>query len=174
MSEVVINEFLTYIDFCQNKANDEALQRTVLGYHICCAKKTLIQRFHIYLESCPLIAERRNSSARSAHEAEEDDVCGIFDLLDTLQVLNNCTFVAANLDNLPKFGREELNIAAVVDRQVHVEATVKDMSVAISQLMSHRDSGSVDAGETSKQLSLIILLLLFFIFIIIIYENRTK
>jgi hypothetical protein len=157
--EVVINELLTYIDFFRNKANGEALRRTVLGFYtptdICCAKKTLIQKFHIYLESCPLIAERRNSSVRSAHEAEVDDICGIFDLLDTLKVLNNCTFVAANLDNLPKFGPEELNITVVVDRQVHVEATVKDMSVAISQLMSHRDSGLVDAGEISKQVALI-------------------
>ena len=157
--EVVINELLTYVDFFRNKANDEALRRSVFGFYtptdICCAKKTLIQKFHIYLESCPLIAERRNSSVRSAHEAEVDDICGIFDLLDTLKVLNNCIFVAANLENLPKFGPEELNIAAVIDRQVLVEATVKDMSAAISQLTSHHDCGLVNAGETSKQVALV-------------------
>jgi hypothetical protein len=100
----------------------------------------------------PLITERRNSSVRSAREGEVDDICGIFYMLDTLKVLNNCIFVAANLDNLPKFGPEELNIAPVLDRQVHVEATVKDTSVAISQLMSHRDSGSVTRARPRNML----------------------
>jgi porphobilinogen deaminase len=92
---------------------------------------------------------------RSAHEAEVHDICGMFALLDALKVLSNCIFVAVNLKNLPKFGPEELNIAAVVDRQVLVEATVKDMAAAISQLTSHRDSGLVNAGETSKQVALV-------------------
>jgi hypothetical protein len=158
-SDVVINELLAYVQFFRNKANGEALKRTVLGFYsatdICCAKKSLIQKLHSHLECCALTAERRSSSARPAHEAEVEDICGIFDALDTLNVLMNCTFVAANFDNLPKFGPEELNIAAVVDRQVHTDATIRDMSVALNQLMLSRDCGSSDAGETAKQIAAI-------------------
>lgn len=155
---IIINELLTYVSFFRNKATFEGIRRTVLGFFsandIGYAKKVMIGKYINYLDSSTWIGERRNSSTRMAHEAEIDDICGIFDALDSLNVLNNCTFVAANLDNLPKYGPEELNVAAVVDRQVRVEATIKDMSVAVNQLLSvNRDSSPIDIPETTKQVA---------------------
>jgi hypothetical protein len=47
-----------------------------------------MQCFELFLGSCPFVAERRISSARSAHEAEVDDIINIFDILDTADALN--------------------------------------------------------------------------------------
>ena len=137
-SDFCVNELLSYVGFYRNKSNVDSLRQTLLSFYssndIGYAKKLLSQNYSSKLESCSLFAERRNSSTRSAHEAELDDIIGIFDILDSQNVLNTVSFVSVNLDNLPKFGPEEFNLAAVVDRQVRNEAAIKDMSAAIGQL----------------------------------------
>ena len=75
----------------------------------------------------PYCQKAYSSPVRPAHEAEVDDIIGIFAILDLQHELNGITFVAANLDASPKFGPEEINVAAVVDRQVRVEAAIKDI-----------------------------------------------
>ena len=141
-SEFVVNELLAYVGFYRNNSNVEALRRIIYNFYsasdICCAKKCLVQRFHIYLENCTLTADRRNSSVRLAHEAEIDDICGIFDLLDSMDVLETYTFAAVNLGNIPKFGPEELNTAAVVDRQVRTESTIKDLTMTVNEMVTNR------------------------------------
>jgi hypothetical protein len=61
------------------------------------------------------------------------------------EMLSRVTFVAAKLDALPKFGPEELNVAAVVDRQVHTDATIKDLSDTVQQLVATQ----AGAGSTT-------------------------
>jgi hypothetical protein len=70
----------------------------------------------------------------------------ISDFLDLQGALVSSTFVACNLDHLSKFGPEELNLAAVGERQLHIEATATDMVVAVDQLATcHTDA--VDCGD---------------------------
>ena len=82
------------------------------------AKHVMIQSFILLLESCPSTADRRNTQTRPACDVEIDDIINIFHFLDTRNALSGIKFVAADLDALPKFGPEELNVAAVVDRQI--------------------------------------------------------
>lgn len=92
-----------------------------------------------------LFAKRRNSSTRSAHEAELDDMIGILGigLLDSQDVLNNTTFVPLNLDNLQKFGPQGFNLATVVDGQMRNEAAIKNISAAIKQLNVDQSGSSI-------------------------------
>jgi len=101
------------------------------------------------------LAERRNSAARTAHEAETDDIIGMFEALH----LGGYTFVASNVDNLPKFGPEEFNLSTVGNRQVRADAAIKDISVALEYLTSTQAglvvSAFVSSGsslEMAKQL----------------------
>ena len=55
--------------------------------------------------------------------------------------------MAANLDSLPKFGPEELNLAAVVDRQVRADSAIKDLTTTVQQL------AATQASSTSPDLS---------------------
>jgi hypothetical protein len=151
-SEIVVNELLTYVSFYRNQANPNALRRTVLSFYspedISQGKKIIIHKFQSFLKSCSLLSDRRNSSSRPAQEAEVDDIIGIFDILDQLDgVLSGVSFVAANLDSLPKFGPEELNLAAVVDRQVRTDSAIKDLSTTVQQL------AATHAGSTPPDLS---------------------
>ena len=150
---LIVNELLSYVSFYRNKSNSDALRRTVLNFYtpadISNAKKIVVDKFRMNLSTCPLLADRRNSSVRAAHEAEVDDIVGIFDVLDAQSLLLQTTFVAANLDALPKFGPEEINIAAVVDRQVRVEATVKDISTAVQQLTTNQGNAGTAAAAVA-------------------------
>ena len=84
----------------------------------------------------------------------------MYDLLDLKNELVGVIFVASNLDNLPKFGPEEFNLAAVVDRQVRADAAIKDMSAAIDHLTSTQAGSALSPAfdstgqsiETAKQL----------------------
>jgi hypothetical protein len=136
-SSVTINELLAYVSHYRNKSNVDALRRTLCTFFsagdIGLAKKVLIQKFKSHLGTCLLTAERRNLSTRTAHEAEIDDILGMFDFLDTTKAFGNHLFAARNLDNLPKFGPEEMNLAAIVDRQVHMEVSIQNVSAAVEQ-----------------------------------------
>jgi hypothetical protein len=50
-----------------------------------------------------------------AHEADMNDILCTLDLLDLQGGFANCKFVAFNLDNLPKYDPEEINLAFVVE-----------------------------------------------------------
>jgi len=165
VNELCINKLLSFVSFYRNKSNIDALRRSVLSFFIpsdiCQAKKLLSTKYATKLESSQFLAERRNSAARTAHEAETDDIIGMFEALDLKGDLGGFTFVASNLDNLPKFGREEFNLATVVDRQVQADAAIKDISVTPEHLTSTQAGLAVSAFDSSgssleiaKQLSL--------------------
>lgn len=61
------------------------------------------------------LEERHNSTVRQAHKAELDDVLGIFDAADAEQALDGYIFMASRLDQLLKFGPEEINLGVVVE-----------------------------------------------------------
>lgn len=73
----------------------------------------------------------------------------MFEVLDLKGDLGGLTFVASNLDNLPKFGPEEFNLATVVDRQVRADAAIKDISVALEHLTSTQAGLTVSAFDSS-------------------------
>ena len=72
---------------------------------------------------------------------------GIFEMLDSRGALPSVVFVAVKLDNLPKFGPEEINVAYVVDRQVRMEATINDIANTVQSLTSNIRTTADDIGE---------------------------
>ena len=126
----------------------------VLGFYtaedITDAKKLLVHELQAKDSNCQFSTERRNSTARSAAEAEVDDILGIFDTADGQLVLDNYLCVSSNLNQLPKYGPEELNIGAVVDRQVRIESRVDAVNARIDQMamISVPDDNTVFATAT--------------------------
>ncbi len=153
--EFVVNELLAYVGFYRNRSTDAALHQTVRAFYspedIAEAKRILVQKFQSSLGSSALLSDRRNSSSRTAHDAEIEDIIGIFIILDLNETLNRVTFVAVKLDSLPKFVPEELNVAAVVDRQVHTEAAVKDLSDTIQQLVASQAVAGTATVDSAAQ-----------------------
>ena len=108
---LIVDELLSYVGFYREKSSVDAMRRSVLNFYSpsdsCQSKRTLIGQLSSQLASCAFVAERRNSTARAAHEAEIDDILNTFDVLDLQNILVDRKFVTSNLDNLPKYGPEE-------------------------------------------------------------------
>lgn len=139
---IIVNELLSYACFYRDKSTFDSLKRTVLNFfsvsEITQAKKCITHEFQQLIGSspcmAPFMADRRNSSTRLAHEAEIEDILGLLEVLDNQTALQEHLFVAHNLGNIPKFGPEEINIAAVVDRQVRVDEAVQKLTTAVDTL----------------------------------------
>jgi hypothetical protein len=144
---MVVNHLLTYASFYRNRSTENNLLKVLTGFYsageINEGKKCLLAEFLAELADCPLKVERRSSSVRSAHHAEAEDIIGLLNHIDGSGSLINVKFVAAELDRLPSYGPEELNICAVVDKQVHMEAVVDDLVKKVN-FLSNSNAVSTD------------------------------
>jgi hypothetical protein len=137
-TKLVVNELLAYTTYYRDRANVDALRGCVSNHFtpsdITDAKKTLISEFQSKVTAHPSLTERRGSSARSAHEAELDDILTLLDHIDRDDSLHAVQFVAADFDRLPKYGPEETNIGYVIERHVKLDATVTRLTDEMTEL----------------------------------------
>jgi len=70
------------------------------------------------VSNCEFVSDRRASTQRSASDAEADDIIHLMEILDNSSALQRVKFAASSLDRFPKYGPEEVNICAVVDKQL--------------------------------------------------------
>ena len=67
-------------------------------------------------------------------------------------VLAHHIFVAANLDALPKYGSEDLNFGAIVDKRLKTEVTVGQFHAELNELKaSSRNEASESLNGSMKQ-----------------------
>ena len=130
-SKIVHNELLAYVRFYRDCSNVDLLHRVVTGFYsaedISDAKRILFHEFQSQLINYSFATERRSSSGRAAHGVEVEDIVCIFDVVDVRLTL----FVASNFGYMPKYGPEEMNVGAVVDRQVQLESAVDNLRVSV-------------------------------------------
>jgi len=150
--KVVWNEILAYVFHYRNNSTGSALNDVVLKHFssedISDAKRILVQEFQYVASAAQFFTERRNSTARSAREAELDDIVGIFQAADAdpQTVVDEYLFLASDFKQLPKYGPEELNIAVVVDRQVQMEQSISYLSSAIQKMSASAGSALGDVA----------------------------
>ena len=152
INKVVLNELLSYVNVYRNCSNEEALMKVVPNYfshdNITEAKRLLVQEFQSMAQVTQYLTERRNSSSRPAHEAELDDILGILDAADTVHALEGYLFAAANLQIMPSYGPEEINLAVVADRQAKMDGAIKLLT---STVQTNSDSLRQQAGQSIAQ-----------------------
>jgi len=95
---------------------------------------SLIERFTDEIADCSLKTVRRQSSVRSAHDAEAEDIIRIMELLDNQDDLKKVRLATTNVDRLPKYGPEEINVCSVMDKQVCFENKVDALSKQINDI----------------------------------------
>ena len=120
-------------------------------HEISAAKKCLIDAFQAAVIDCPYVIERRNSSVRQAHDAEAEDITGLFEVIDGKKLLNSTAF-AANHDRVPRYGPEEINICAVMNRQSRADTKIERLSQQVEHITQ---SGAENATAISAGIKLI-------------------
>jgi len=142
---LVVNELLTYVTVYRDRVSAENLRKVLIGFcttsEINIAKKLLVGTFTSDLVDCSYKAERRKSATRGVNEAEAEDIVGIFEYLDERSHLSKITFAAVNLERLPKYGPEEINICSVVDKQSELGTSVACLAARVDEMaMDHSSS----------------------------------
>jgi len=131
-SKFVVNEMLAYLQFYRDKSTADALHGIAMMFftsnETAEAKQRLIDLFPLELVDCPLKVGRRHSATRSAHDAEIEDIIRMLELLDNMNVLNKVSFVACNLDRLPKYGPEEVNVCTIADKQMRLDNKIVELT----------------------------------------------
>lgn len=158
VTKIIWNELLAYIHFYRNNSNGKALNQVVLRFFspsdISEGKSLLVQEFSTVDGVGQFLVKRHNSVVRQAHEAELEDVFGIFDVADAVQALDGFLFVASKLDRLPKYGPEETNIGVVVDRQVKMDLDIQNLTASIKQLSATSSSANDGTKDGALQQAL--------------------
>jgi hypothetical protein len=146
----VVNELLTYVKCYRNSSNNLNLKKVLTSFYtaevISAAKACLLSTFACLAGSSYAVA-RRGSSARPQHDAEVDDILAGMDYIDNKDAFGNCQFVAVNVENLPKYGPEEINICSVVDRQISSDKIVDTLKGRVDSLEA-AVSGSIVGNST--------------------------
>jgi hypothetical protein len=139
---IIFSELLAYVNYYRDNSTTANLHKTVLKYYaateIADAKKQLINTFSPTIPPDYIFrTERRKLSTRSAHDAETEDIIGLFNLLDRRNALDsNVKFRVLAIDRIPKYAPEETNIATMVDKQVHLESVISDLEYKIDSIRS--------------------------------------
>jgi len=134
---VKCSELLMFAQYFRDRSSPAKLQESVLNFftdvEISDAKKLLIETFPELAEG-EFATERRSSNVRPAKEAQVDDIINMFDVVDRQDHLTKVRFAAIAYDRLPRYGPEELNIAAVIDRQARTEQSIGDIDAKLKSL----------------------------------------
>jgi hypothetical protein len=133
--KMIIDELLTYAVFHRDRCTHAELHSVIVHFYspieISTSKANVMNEFEAHLTGCKHITTRRQTATRTAHDAEIDDIMGMLELLDNLNVLNAVHFVALSIDRLPKYGPNEINICSVVDRQIQIDTELSDLKQAL-------------------------------------------
>jgi len=144
---LVVSELLSYVVFHRDKVSTENLRKVLVYFYlpseINAAKKLFVATYMSDLAECSLKTDRRKSSSRMLHDVEVEDIIGMADYLDQRSKLHQVKFVAANLDRLPKYGPEEVNICAIADNQAVLDGKVAQLHDRVEEL-AHVNSSTQD------------------------------
>jgi hypothetical protein len=84
------------------------------------------------------MTDRRQSSTHSAHDAETEDILGMIEILDDLNVLDNIKLTAAALDRLQQYGPNEINVCAVAYKQKKLDQDLISLNNKLDETLAGR------------------------------------
>ena len=124
--QIHINELLCYAIHHINNGTKENICKVINHFYtceeICEAKKQLWSVEGT--QSLGPIEERKKSVRRSASEANVDDILDALIKLDSEDCIP--CFAAINVERLPQWQPEQLNIISIIDRLTNLEKELKD------------------------------------------------
>jgi hypothetical protein len=119
--KIIINKLIAYAVFYRDRGTSVDLHKLLISFYLSTeikeSKSILSTEFCSHLADCKFMTVQRQSSTCSARDAEAEDILGMIEILDDLNMLDNIKFTAAALDRLPQYGPNEINVCTVADNQ---------------------------------------------------------
>lgn len=104
------------------------------------------------MSGCKFVSDRRASTQRSASDAEADDIIHLMEILDNSSALQRVKFAASSLDRIPKYGPDEVNICAVVDKQLQTDIVLGDLATKVDLLHDEQQKFSMKLDQAVKSI----------------------
>lgn len=149
--KIIINELLAYAMFYRDKSTSADLHKVIVSFYLPSeineSKTLLLNEYSLQLTDCSFKTARRQSNTRSAHDAEVEDILGMLELLDNSNSLSNVSFTAATLDRLPHYGPNDINICAIVDKQLQLEKQLSSLNSTLEEKLVNNSVETKDAIE---------------------------
>ena len=156
-SDIIVDELLAYVCFYRDRCTTTYLHKVLVSFfhqaEIGEAKRKLIETFSARLNDCNLTVTRRQSTSRTVHDAEAEDILGIFDVLDNSDALGSVQFVAAALDRIPRFSPEDLNDYSIVEKQSQLEARVTDLAGTVSDSVKQQIQLDISVADLASSIT---------------------
>jgi len=86
---------------------------------------------------------------------ELEDIIGIIDYLDSKEVLQTVTFVAANLSRIPSYSPEETNMCAIANQNAELNTVVEQLAVEVNSL-TKKNTVVPERGSADTNLSTLV------------------
>jgi hypothetical protein len=158
---VIWNDLLSFLNCYKHMLNTDILRQAALDFfkpdEIAEGKMLLLGEFEVFLGDVGQFkAKRRTTQERPAHEAEFDDILGLFKLVVSKPVglTEKYLFVVSDFARLSSLIVDESGPDGVDTRQVNtkLEESVEKMSASIETLVSScQQRGDMSAMEQSLQ-----------------------
>ena len=143
-----------YVHYYRDRSSPAKLQEIIVKFYteaeISAAKKLLIELYTEEMTGSELLTGRRSSTLRLAKEAEVEDIISFLDIVDRKNVLGKVKFAALAYDRLPRYGPEELNLSAIVDKQARTDDLLTEISSKINSLTSNSIPATVDVTQLNS------------------------
>ena len=130
----IVDECLTYMShhFHNSSGESTGIKKAVCDFYLANemtdAKRKLWNKARAVL---PAYEQRRSTATRAAHEAEVGDILFALERIDK----SDCDlpiFYAADLDRVPKYGPEELDVASLVQLMADFERTLQVLTATVN------------------------------------------
>jgi len=140
---VIWNDLLSFINCYQHKLDTSILRQAALSFftpnEISEGKSLLVNEFDVCLpgEIGQFRAKRRNTPERQAHEAELDDILGLFNIIISKR-FTNCLFVVSDFTRLSTLTLNESGSGDIDPRQTNtkLEQSVEKLHASFETLVS--------------------------------------
>ena len=160
--KVILNDLLSFINCYRHKLDTDVLllRQAVLSFftpnEILEGKLLLVSEFEVFLlgEIGQFKAKRRNTQERQAHEAELDDILGLFDVIVSKHLTKDSLFVVSDFTRLSTLILDESGPGDIDIQQTNtkLEESAKKMSASIETLVSScSQRGDMSIMEQSLQ-----------------------
>jgi hypothetical protein len=131
---ITVNELLLYVVHYRNRSTVDVVLTFYSTSDVHEAKEGIAGPYRLKYRDSPFLTDRRDSTTRSAQEAELDDIFGLLDYTDGQRSLQELHIVASDLNQLPRYDPEELNPGSLIEWQQKLDISIKKLSTEIESL----------------------------------------
>ena len=151
-SDIIINNLLAYVNSYRKRSTKVKLLNACIKFFldtdIICAKVALYDEYNAVLGTAP----RRNGSyLKDKSEFNLEDILDAFTALDRKGISVICA--SSNVNDLPKFNPEELDLSSILDRITSIENKLEEHGSKLDENYAHLTKNKSEIENSKRNIT---------------------